>query len=167
MNTKKILATSVAFGALTVAGLTTAAFARGGRSVETDSMIGVPATLVGTAGQIRGINGAGLAWSIGRSSAEVSASGKVEVSFTDLVFAGGPNVGKNTVASMKVIVSCLDTAGAAVNLSTPAFPVTTATPTDPGGDGRIESIVALPSPCLAPIVFIASLGGAWFAVDGL
>ena len=167
MKTKKILATSVAFAALTVAGLTTAATARGGRSVETDSMIGVPATLVGAAGQIRGVNGAGLPWSIGPSSVEVSASGKVEVSFNDLVFAAGPNVGKNTIASMKVIVSCLDTAGAPVNVSTPAFPVTTATPLDAGGDGAIETRIALPSPCFAPIVFVTSLGGAWFAVDGL
>lgn len=129
-------------------------------------MIGVPATLVGAAGQIRGINGAGLPWTIGLSSAEVSASGKIEVSFNDLVFAAGPNVGKNTIASMKVIVSCLDTTGAAVNVSTP-FPVTTATPLDPGGHGAIETSVALPSPCLAPIVFITSLGGAWFALDGL
>ncbi len=167
MKTKKILATSVALAALTVVGLTASAAARGGRSVETDSMIGVPATLVGAPGQIRGINGAGLPWTIGLSSAEVSASGKVEVSFNNLVFAAGPNVGKNTIASMKVIVSCLDATGTAVNVSTPAFPVTTVTPLDPGGDGAIEARVALPSPCLAPIVFVTSLGGAWFAVDGL
>jgi hypothetical protein len=167
MTTKKILATSLALATLTVAGLTTAATARGSRSVEADSMVGVPSALTGAQAPIRGINGGGIAWSIGKSSAEVTASGKVEVEFQDLVFAAGPNIGKNTVATMKVIVLCLDASGATMNVSTPTFPVTTATATDPGGDGEIETRVSLPSSCLAPMVFITSVAGSWFAVDGL
>ena len=167
MKLTKTLTATLAIAALGVAAMATAATAGGARSVESDSMIGVPASLTGAAGQIRGVNGGGLPWSIGASEVEVSASGKVEVSFNDLVFAAGPNNGKNTVASMKVVVSCLDATGATVNVSTPLFPVTTATTLDPGGDGAVEARIALPQPCIAPIVFVTSPNGAWFAVDGL
>lgn len=167
MKLTTTLAAAVAAAALGIGAMSAATTAGGARSVESDSMIGVPATLTGTAGQIRGVNGGGLPWSIGSSEVEVTASGKVEVAFNDLVFAAGPNAGKNTVASMKVVVSCLDGAGATVNVSTPLFPVTTATALDAGGDGAVEARVALPTPCIAPIVFITNPAGAWFAVDGL
>jgi hypothetical protein len=166
MQMKRILATSVALAALTAAALTTAAVAKS-RSIEAESMIGVPAALTGAQAPIRGINGGGIAWAIGAAEAGLKASGKFELEFQNLVFAAGPNVGKNTVPTMKAIVSCLDGTGAVVNVSTPNFPVTVATATDPGGDGSIETTLALPHPCLAPIVFVTSTGGNWFAVDGL
>ena len=130
-------------------------------------MIGVPAALTGPANPVRGLPGGGVPWTIGASEVEVTASGKVEVSFQDLWFAAGPNIGKNTVASMKVVVSCLTSTGATVNVSTEAFPVTVATATDPGGDGMIETRVALPAPCIAPIVFVATTTDRWLAVNGL
>ena len=34
------------------------------------------------------------------------------------------------------------------------------------GDAKIDAKVALPSPCFAPIVFVTSGGGSWFAVTG-
>jgi hypothetical protein len=167
-RTKKILTTTIALVTLAIAGYATAVVAGKGRSVETDSMIGVPLALTGSAGQIRGINGGGAAWSIGAASAEVSSSGKVEVAFRDLIFASGPNAGKNTLPSMRVVVSCLDANGATVNVATDPFPVTTGTPLDIGGDGRVEAHLALPSACLAPMVFVTNAGAnAWFAVDGL
>ena len=168
MKMKKILTATIALATLATAVFATAAVAGKGRSVETNSMIGLPLALTGPAGQIRGINGGGAAWSIGLSSAEVSGTGKVEVAFQNLIFASGPNTGKNTLPSMRVVVSCLDAAGATVNVATDPFPVTTATPLDPGGDGMIEARLALPSPCLAPIVFVTNAAGTgWFAVDGL
>ncbi len=43
-----------------------------------------------------------------------------------------------------------------------------ATATDPGGDADVETKVALPSPCFAPIVFVTNPAGVgWFAVQGL
>jgi hypothetical protein len=150
-----------------VAGLSAGAVAHDSRSLESDSMVGLPAALVGTASPVRGLNGGGLPWKIGASSVEVKASGKVEVSFHDLVFAAGPNVGKNTVATMKVVVSCLTDSGVTVNVSTPTFPVTVATATDAGGDGMVEAKLALPSPCIAPIVFVTTTTDRWLAVNGL
>ena len=46
------------------------------------------------------------------------------------------------------------------NVTTGDFPATTA------GDAEIEAAIELPSPCIAPIVFVTSPGGAWFAVTG-
>ncbi len=167
MQLKKIVATSLAVTAIAAVGLTASAAARDGRKLENDSMVGLPAAFVGSAAPIRGLNGGGVPWTIGSSEVEVKASGKVEVSFQDLVFAAGPNVGKNTVATMKVVVSCLTETGATVNVSTPTFPVSVATALDNGGDGMIEAKVALPSTCIAPIVFVTTPTDRWLAVNGL
>ena len=39
-------------------------------------------------------------------------------------------------------------------------------PATTGGDFETEAALGLPSPCIAPIVFITSPGGAWFAATG-
>ena len=36
-----------------------------------------------------------------------------------------------------------------------------------GGDALVETTVAMPAQCFAPLVFVTSPGGAWFAVAGL
>ncbi len=84
------------------------------------------------------------------------------------MFAAGPNVGKNTVASMAVVVSCLNASNQIVNVMTPAFPVSVAPATDVGCDGEIEARVTLPAPCIAPIVFVTNAAGTTcLAIDGL
>jgi hypothetical protein len=35
------------------------------------------------------------------------------------------------------------------------------------GDARIEARLVLPNPCIAPIVFVTSPTGSWFAVTGV
>lgn len=46
-------------------------------------------------------------------------------------------------------------------------PATTGAESDGGGNARIETHLVLPDPCIAPIVSVASPGGAWFsATDG-
>ena len=69
--------------------------------------------------------------------------------------------------TMKVVVSCLTETGATVNVSTAPFPVSIATATDPGGDGMIETRVALPATCIAPVVFVTTTTDRWLAVNGL
>jgi hypothetical protein len=131
-------------------------------------MIGVPATMTGTAGNIRGVNGGGLPWSIGEAEISVKASGKVDLELDDLVFAAGPNVGRNTISSMAVVVSCLDASNQPVNVVSASFPVTVATASDPGGDAHVRTSVELPQQCFAPIALVTNAtGAAWFAVDGL
>ena len=134
--------------------------------LEFDTMVGVPQGLTGTQAPIRGVNGGGLPWTIGSAKGELKADGELEVKVQGLVFAAGPNVGKNTVASFRAIVSCLTDTGAVQNVMTDPFPATVGAAVDGGGNAEIEATVALPHPCIAPIIFVTSPGGAWFAVTG-
>ena len=69
--------------------------------------------------------------------------------------------GTNPSPTFKATVSCLskDSLGNAVtgNVSTAPVPAT------PTGDAHIEQNVSLPSPRIAPIIFVGSPAGAWFA----
>ncbi|MEO8267110.1 MAG: hypothetical protein ABI706_16520 [Ilumatobacteraceae bacterium] len=131
-----------------------------------DVMAGVTSPYTGTANPIRGINGGGAPWVIADSEIRVRTSGRVDVEVEGLVIGpGGPAalVGINPAPLMKVRVSCLstDAAGAAtVNVESETFPV------DAAGNGKARVHVDLPSPCYAPIVFVANAAGAWFAVSG-
>jgi hypothetical protein len=133
-----------------------------------DVMVGVSAPYTGAAGTaIRDIHGGGAPWVIADADIRLRASGRIDVEVEGLVidpaFPNPAVAGINPVASQKVIVSCLSTeAGAAVtvNVSSDTFTV------DPAGNGEARLMVDLPHPCFAPVVFVASAGGAWFAVSG-
>jgi len=153
-----------------VTGVATSASARDTGKLKADRMLGVPTSMTGAAGAIRGVNGGGLAWGIDDAEVTLKASGKLEVEFSGLVFTDGPNTGKNTLPTMSVVVSCLDAANQPVNVLAGPFPVTVGTDpaTDPGGDGEFEGRVRLPDDCFAPIVMITNAPGTgWFAVTGL
>lgn len=150
------------------AGAASPATAKEPKILEFDTMAGVPAALTGTqfAAAFRGVNAGGLPWTLTSARGELQASGKLELDVTGLVFAAGPNVGRNTVTSFRVIVSCIRSDGTVQNIQTDPFPATTGAAVDGGGNASVETIVPLPQPCLAPIVFVTSPGGNWFAVTG-
>lgn len=132
--------------------------------LEFDTMAGVEAPYTGATNAIRGVPGGGLPWTLDEAKGELRTDGRLEVRVRGLVLAAGANVGTNPIASFRAIVSC-ETIGAAgealtTNVSTGTFPASTA------GDADIEATVNLPDPCYAPIVFVTSPGGAWFAVTG-
>jgi hypothetical protein len=137
--------------------------------LKADTLAGVSGPYVGTTdpatnNPIRGINGGGLPWSIAEGKAVLGAGGSLVVKVEGLVLAAGPLTGTNPVGQFKAIVSCLTidgTSAATTNVSTALFPATTT------GNSKIEATVALPSPCFAPIVFVTSPGGSWFAVSGV
>lgn len=136
--------------------------------LEFDTMAGVTGPFVGSTNPIRGVPGGGLPWQIDLGRGELRADGSLEVEVRGLVLFDGPPVplalrGVNPIANFRAIVSCLTIsagAPATVNVATDLFPAT------PTGDADIEATVSLPSPCFAPIVFVTSPGGAWFAVTG-
>lgn len=137
--------------------------------LEFDSMTGVVRPYTGTAHPIRGLNGGGLPWVIRSGKGEVKGDGRIEVKVRGLVLADDPAVPLerrlvNPVANFRAVVSCLslDANGAAVtvNVATGDFPATAT------GDAEIEAAVELPDPCVAPVVFVTSPGGAWFAATG-
>ena len=141
----------------------------GDKVLEFDTMAGVVRPFTGAANAIRGVNGGGLPWVIRVGKGEVKAEGRIEVKVKGLVLADDPTVPAarrltNPIPNFRAVVSCLtvDASGGAatMNVTTGDFPATTS------GDAEIEAAIELPSPCFAPVVFVTSPGGAWFAVTG-
>ena len=132
--------------------------------LDFDTMVGVSGPFKGTANPINGVNGGGLAWTLAVGRGRLRADGELTITVRGLVFAEGPNVGRNTVPGFRGLVSCrtIDGTGSAAisNVSTDVFPATEA------GDATITALLELPDPCIAPIVFVTSPTGAWFAATG-
>jgi hypothetical protein len=144
------------------------AIAKGPKVLKYNSMVGVPAGLTGAQSQVplRGITGGGIAWTIGEASGELRASGHLEISVQGLVLAAGTNAGSNPSAVFRALVSCVNSDGTFTNILTDAFPATTGPASAGGGNAEIETDVILPQPCIAPIVFVTSNTGFWFASTG-
>ena len=137
--------------------------------LEFDTMVGNPEPYVGITTPIRGINAGGVPWQIARAEGELKSNGKIEIKVKGLVlFEGAPvpeaRQGTNPSATFRAIVSCLSVDGdgnaSTVKVMTAAFPAS------PDGNSKIKDRVVLPSPCIAPIVFVTSGGGSWFAATG-
>jgi hypothetical protein len=122
----------------------------------------------GAANAIRGVPGGGLPWQIGNGTADLRADGRLHVEVEGLVLATRAPVppslqGTNPISQFKAIVSCLTTtAGTATtaNVSTSTVPASAA------GNSEMDATIDLPSPCYAPVVFVTSASGAWFAITG-
>jgi hypothetical protein len=130
--------------------------------LEWDVMPPVVRPFTGGANPIRGINGGGVPWQIARGEGSLRANGRLEVEVRGLVIA---STGVNPVATFRATVSCLtvDESGAAATVNRTTDP----SPATPQGDAEIRAHVDLPTPCIAPIVFVANGNtGAWFAATG-
>jgi hypothetical protein len=146
-----------------------------GDPVFRSTLVGNPRPFIGSANPIRGLNSGGLPWTLERGDVRLSADGELRVDVEGLVFdPADPTViarglgNTNPVAQFRAVLSCVTTGtggvAGTVNLSTGLFPATTG---PGGGDARIrEKLAGIPRPCIAPIVFVTSPGGAWFAVTG-
>jgi len=154
---------------LAVFGLSTAASADPGTIVRFDAMAPVTGPYVGAANPIRGVPGGGLPWMIGNGRGSLDRDGRLVVRVDDLVLANHAPVppalrGTNPIPQFKAIVSCqtigADGSATVSNVSTATFPASSE------GDSTIRATVRLPHPCIAPIVFVTSPGGAWFAATG-
>jgi hypothetical protein len=143
-----------------------------------ERMTGNVRPFIGAAGAIRGVNAGGFPWLA--EEAEVSLTSdsvlhvKVEalgIDPNDAAAQAAGVAGRNPVAAFGATVSCqtVDATGAAVvvNVRTPTHPTVTGVIGDPGvGDVKFADPVVLPSPCIAPIVFVTNPGGAWFLATG-
>ena len=140
----------------------------GRKVLQTNVLSPVIEPYTGPANPVRGVAGGGLPWEIGSGSANLRADGQLHVKVIGLVLARRAPVpadrqGTIPFTQLGAIVSCLtSTNGMATtdNVSTELFDVT------PRGDGHLDTSVALPSPCFAPIVFVTSPTGQWFAITG-
>jgi hypothetical protein len=167
---KKVLSISlvvvISLIGLAFSGSLTPAQASSPTIYEFNTMVGIPQAFTGAQAPIRGINGGGLPWMLTSAKGELKADGSLELSVTGLVLAAGANAGSNPIANFRVIVSCLQSDATVANISSGLFPATTGPATSGGGNAKIETTLSLPQPCIAPLVFVTSPGGAWFASTG-
>ena len=123
---------------------------------------------VGPSNPIRTVPGGGLPWIITAGTGSLKSDGHVLIHVRGLVLADSPAVpanlrGINPVADFEAIVSCQSITGGmatVTNVATGQFPASMR------GNADIRARVKLPEPCIAPIVFVASPTGAWFAATG-
>jgi len=146
-----------------VAGGVGARNARSARILAFDVMTPVVSPYTGSSTPIRGINGGGVPWAIASGSGELTTGGALKVEVQGLVVA---STGSNPVANFKAIVSCQTVDGLVTNVSTGLFAASPGLASAGGGNADIEAQLTLPSPCIAPIVFVTSAGGSWFATTG-
>lgn len=154
--------------ALLVASQALAATPNGPKLMKWDVMVGVPQGLTGTASQtpLRGISGGGIPWMLASGEGTLSATGKLHIEVEGLVLASGASAGTNPINMFRGLVSCVTSTGTFDNIPTDQFPATTGPASSGGGNAEIDAVVTLPSPCIAPIVFVTSPGGSWFAATG-
>lgn len=171
MKKAKLLVVAIVVAGAAAAALSarTAASADPGTLLEFESMAPVTGPYVGAANPIRDLAGGGFPWMITSGMGVLQRDGHLVVHVRGLVLADQSPVppslqGTNPVPDFEAIVSCqsISTQGTATiaNVSTGVFPASGE------GNSNIEATVNLPSPCIAPIVFVASPGNAWFAATG-
>jgi hypothetical protein len=160
---------AVLVGLVSVLGVTASASADPGTILKFDTMAPVTGPYVGATNPIRGVAGGGFPWMITSATGSLKSDGHLVVLVRGLVLADQSPVppalqGTNPVPDFLAIVSCQsigsDNTATIANVSTGPFAAAT------DGDSTINATVSLPHPCIAPIVFVTSPGGAWFAATG-
>jgi hypothetical protein len=148
------------------AGSVSTAEAKGPKVLKFNSMVGIPTTLTGAQSLVplRNINGGGAPWTVADASGELRANGHLEISVQGLVLA---TTGSNPIANFRGLVSCVNADGSFSNIQTGLFPATMGLASEGGGNAEIIADITLPQPCIAPIIFVTSGGGNWFAATGL
>ena len=112
------------------------------------------------------MNGGGLPWRLNEAGGQLTARGHLDIEVEGLVLAAGASEGTNPIPNFRGLVSCLNTSNEVVNRLTDNFPATTGAASAGGGNAHIEADLAIPDPCIAPIVFVTSPTGSWFSVTG-
>jgi hypothetical protein len=163
----------VAVGFLAALGIATRVQAKHGGGppalLAFQTMYGVDGPFVGEANPIEGVIGDELPWEISVGKGGLRTNGHLKVKVRGLVFKDVPDVppekrGINDEPEFRARVSCLTEQG---NLVVPMSVTTSGFPATMSGNADIDTMVTLPNPCVAPIVFIlAGSEDKWFAVTG-
>ena len=134
-----------------------------------DTMVGVNGPFLGAANPIRGVNGGGLPWVFNSVSGKLLSNGRLTLTVNGLIIPASAGVGFNPAAFFRVLVSCitLNANGLPVERRLITGPNPAVMVGDPrNGDAVFNTRLNLPNPCIAPIIFITSPTGSWFAVTG-
>lgn len=140
------------------------------RILDFDTMNGVDGPFLGNANPIRGVNGGGLPWVLERARGRIDEDGRLDVDVRGLIIPASSGFGFNPAPFFRVVVSCLsvDENGLVTTVNIITDNGAEVMRGDPrNGDARFKTSVDLPVPCVAPILFVTSPGGAWFSATGL
>ena len=158
-----VLVSTVLIAVLLVPALGAAARDTEGRKVlEFETMTPVVTPFTGTTHPIRGIGGGGVPWALMAAEGELDSNGRLEVSVVGLVIASS---GVNPVATFVAAVNCLTTTSPDTGVTLLTAPQSVGS----NGNATFEAKLNLPSPCVAPIVFVGIPAGnslRWFATTG-
>lgn len=155
-------------GVVLVLGVTAAA-STPATVLKVDAMAPVTGPYVGAANPIRNVPGGGFPWMIRAGTGSLKSNGHLLVHVRGLVLADESPVppalqNTNPIPDFEAIVSCqsigADGSAAVINVATGGFAASVS------GNSDINATVSLPRPCIAPIVFVASTTGSWFAATG-
>lgn len=138
--------------------------------LEFDTMVGVYGPFLGEANPIRDLNGGGAPWVLESGRGELRSNGDLLVEVTGLIIPESAGRGFNPAEFFRAAVSCISVDDGGLPIFHTVFTENGAEVMmgDPAnGDARIEARLHLPNPCLAPIVFVTSPTGSWFAVTGV
>ncbi|HZD78945.1 MAG TPA: hypothetical protein VE646_02735 [Actinomycetota bacterium] len=132
------------------------------------TMAPVTGPFVGGDNPVRGLAGGGFAWKLDRAHGKLRSDGHLTVAVRGLVLVDDDPVpeplrGTNPIPAFQAVVSCLTIdhgTAATTNVATDPFPASTS------GDSTIEATLDLPSPCIAPVVFVGPSPTVWFAATG-
>lgn len=147
-----------------------AALAASNTVLEFRNMIGVSGVFVGPDVPIRDVQGGGRPWVLDEGRGDLRADGRLEVEVEGLIIPAseGEQFGRNPVPFFLAAVNCLTQESPETGVTVFTKPAETTMIGDPqNGDARIEAQIALPVPCFAPLVFVTSPNGMWFATTGL
>jgi len=131
---------------------TVASATAGGAKVLDARMAGIPSG----APMLHGLTGGGVAWSIEEGRTMLFADGRFHVEVQRLVVAAS---GVNPIPTGRAVLTCSSVAVA----RSPIVPFSTT------GDAEVNTVLDLPTTCLAPAVFFVGITGngeRWFAVTG-
>jgi hypothetical protein len=171
---RRLLALGAALVAMALVATLPAAVGGSTRTIlKVQVMVGLPNAYTGTKVLVRGVPGGGVPWVIGSARAELSQGGSLEVEVKHLVIDPNDPVaisrglaGTNPSPVFRALVSCLTADGGMQNVLSDPFPATTGSGPGAGNAEADDLQLTLPDPCIAPILFVTSGGGAWFATTG-
>ena len=140
--------------------------------LEFQTMVGVNGVFLGGVNPLRGVSGGGLPWVLDDAKGELKDNGKLEIEVRGLVVPGDSSCGTdcNPAPFFQAVVSCLtvDATGQMVIDNVKTENGAEVMIGDPkAGNAKIEALLDLPEPCMAPIVLVTSPTGAWFGVTGV
>lgn len=135
--------------------------------IKFETMFGVVAPFTGATNATQGVPGAGAPWTNPSFvEGKLNSEGRLKISVRGLVLV---STGANPAATFRGIVSCRSLDPSTTPPTPTTVVVTTAAfPASSSGDSEIKDDVALPNPCIAPIVFVGPGTGTvrWFSVTG-